>query len=151
MSKAPTVRRTGRRVRLVDSAARTTIQAGGLAVLAAMVGIMIFLVATAAPLFAGASMKGPGPTGMLEQVGPLAAARLVNGANHALLVTRDGRMLDVALDQQCTRLEVDLGEGAEVTASAFEPGRWRLTLGTGDGRILTRHVDLRWLLVSPQA
>lgn len=151
MSKAPTVRRTGRRVRLVDSAARTTIQAGGLAVLAAMFGIMVFLVATAAPLFAGASMKGPGPTGTLGAVGPLAAARLVNGADHAMLVTRDGRMLDVALGQQRVGVELDLVGGAEVTATSFEPGRWRLTLGTSDGRILTRQLDLRWLVVSSDA
>lgn len=151
MSKAPTVRRTGRRVRMVDSLARSTIQAGGMAVLAAMCGIMVFLVATAAPLFAGASMKGAGPTGTLDAIGPIAVVRLVNGADHALLVTRDGRMLGVALENQSIGVETDLAGGAEVTATAFEPGRWRLTLGTQDGRILTRQIDLRWLLVSPEA
>ncbi|MCL4222522.1 MAG: ABC transporter permease subunit [Phycisphaerales bacterium] len=151
MSKAPTVRRTGRRVRMVDSAARAMIQAGGMAVLAAMFGIMVFLVVTVAPLFAGAKTRGPGPTGVLESMTPIACARLVNGAHHALLVTRDGRMLGVALEHQRVALEADLAGGCEVTATAFEPGRWRLTMGTRDGRILTREIDLRWLNVSPAA
>lgn len=147
LARAPAVRRTGRRVRVVDGTARVTIMSGGLAVLAAMCGIMVFLIVTAAPLFAGARLRGHGPSGVIPAPGGFLVGRLINGADHALFVDEQGVLLDVALSSGKTGARVDLADGAGITACDFEPGRWRLTLGTDDGRVLTRSIDAQWLLV----
>ena len=52
------VRRTARWVRVQDRVAEIAISAGGLIVLLAMLGICVFLVASAAPLFASGTVEG---------------------------------------------------------------------------------------------
>ena len=53
------LRRTNARVRFWDRVAGLTITSGGLTVLAAMLGICVFLVASAAPLFSAGGAGAP--------------------------------------------------------------------------------------------
>ncbi len=146
-SQSPAKRKTGMRVRVMDRTARIVISGGGLAVLAAMFGIMVFLVAVAAPLFFGARIESIGPGGRLSEPATPAAVRLVNGTDRAILLTENGRFLDFDLDTGSVRTNVSMSEDAEVTAFAFEPGRWRATLGTARGHVLSYMIDERWHLV----
>lgn len=135
---------------MVDSLARTLITSGGLVVLAAMCGIMVFLVVSAAPLFGGATMRGSGPAGVAEQFAAPDAVRVINGADHALLIA-DGTLIDLALGSGHVGARLALAPEDEISAMTFEPGRWRVTLGTADGRILTRTVGSVWHGVSDAA
>lgn len=146
----PAQRKTGRRVRVLDRVAKLIISGGGLVVLAAMLGIMVFLVLTAAPLFRGARVVEAGPAGRFSEALDPAFVRIVNGVDRAIVLTRDGVFADIALDSGLSASRVPLAN-AEVTAIAFEPGRWRVTLGTADGRVLTSMVDMRWHEVPPDA
>ena len=146
-SRSPAKRKTGARVRVMDQAARFVISGGGLAVLAAMFGIMVFLVAVAAPLFRGARIEGIGPGGQLSDLATPAAVRVVNGMDRAIILTDTGRYQDLDLDTGSVRTNVSLVDDSEVTAFAFEPGRWRATLGTADGRVHSYMIDDRWHVV----
>lgn len=150
-SPPPAQRKTGVRVRVLDRVARVVISSGGVAVLAAMVGIMVFLVLTAAPLFGGARVDGIGPQGRMSSEFTPIIVRLINGMDRAIVVTADGSFADVALRTGRVGAKIPMADGSELTAHSFEPGRWRATLGTADGRILTRHIDLRWHAVPADA
>ena len=147
----PAQRKTGKRVRILDRVARLVISSGGVAVLAAMLGIMVFLVLTAAPLFRGARVVGVGPQGELTRELSPAVVRLINGVDRAVVITTDGIFEDIALKSGRVGSRIPMANGTEMTAVSFEPGRWRATLGTADGRILTRHVDLHWHAVPSDA
>jgi phosphate transport system permease protein len=150
-SRSPAKRKTGMRVRVMDRAAHIVISGGGLAVLAAMFGIMVFLVAVAVPLFSGARVEGIGPDGKLsEQVEP-STLRIINGTDRAILLTATGRYLDLNLDSGVVRTNVSMVDDVQVTAFAFEPGRWRTTLGTENGHIYSYLIDQRWHVVPDDA
>jgi phosphate transport system permease protein len=139
---------TPRRVVLVDRVADWTISVGGLAVIAAVFGIMAFLVEVVVPLFAGGSVtaavhyplpaaSGEPPPGRL-----LAIATDEHGAMGVALHA-DGRLESVHLPSG-RRLEAgraDFGP-APVTAFARAPRGGHLILGLADGQVRFGRLDL---------
>ncbi len=145
------VRLTGRRVRLGDQCARSVITFGGIVVLAAMFGILVFLIMSAAPLFVGAKVVAVGPSASLALGGEPAFLRLINGADRALIITTEAELVEARLTDGRVARRIGLIDEGSATSIAFEPGRWRATIGTGDGRVYTAVVDEQWFSLPESA
>jgi phosphate transport system permease protein len=139
---------TARRVVLVDRLADWTISAGGLAVIAAVFGIMAFLVEVVVPLFAGGSVQAaalyplPAPPGEGPAARPLALATDEYGAIGVVLHL-DGSFVSfhAASGRLLEARRVELGP-APVTAFARTPAGGHLILGFADGSVRFGRLDL---------
>ncbi|MEM9560181.1 MAG: ABC transporter permease subunit [Planctomycetota bacterium] len=132
-------RRTRRRVLIGDRLATVVITAGGLSVLAAMLGICVFLIGTALPVARGSSVESPSTTDragaplasaehVFADAGPGLVAAVLNDATLAVIDSESGRLLG----------KLALGpDDAEATAIAFEPEFGRITIGDDSGRVST--------------
>jgi phosphate transport system permease protein len=137
----PSRRKTGRLVRAVDRAATATITAGGLAVVAAMLGICLFLVVTAAPLLRGATVEERSADQALAASIPgLAAAsvRIAADGSSALVLSPDGSARSLALTDG--GLSDAATAASSVTASAFDAASGVWLLGSADGSLRTARV-----------
>ncbi|MDX9912396.1 MAG: ABC transporter permease subunit [Phycisphaerales bacterium] len=134
------VRRTSRLVHAHDRVATSVITAGGLSVLAAVLGICVYLLASVWPLFEGgrASIASTAPFASDEGVVDLA---IDDGALAAMEVLRDGsvRWRSIASGRV---LGVDrlVDDDADAAAVVREPRLGLVAVGLGDGRVVLGEV-----------
>lgn len=139
---------TSRRVVLADRIADWTISIGGLAVIAAVFGIMAFLVDVVVPLFAGGSVEAavhyplPAPAGDVPAGRPLALATDEYGTIGVVLHA-DGRFesFHVASGRLLEAGRLELGP-VPVTAFARTPKGGHLIFGFADGSVRFGRLDL---------
>ncbi len=141
-------RRTSRRVLVVDAVAGVVVRAGGLLVIVAVLGILVFLVATVAPLFRDGVF---GSRDAATEAGPLGRVAVpVEGAVGVLAVD-EYRLLAVAVGARpeavCFRPDTgevvarvpvpDLGEGngSEVVAAGRSVRAGEAVLAGANGRL----------------
>jgi phosphate transport system permease protein len=134
-------RPTRRRVLVIDGIALRTITAGGLMVIVAVLGILVYLLAVVAPLFrapyaapATTSPLGGGAAEQLLAIGvdpfqELGFALFSNGTL-AIFTLADGGLL-------ATR---DLDLPAAVRAFQYHPAEDTAVFGLADGRVATAHL-----------
>ncbi len=129
--------------RLADGAATAIVRGGGFAVLAAILGILVFLAAEAAPLLRGARVD---PRPALPLSGPPPAAALVDEhRTHAALLLADGRV--VAMDlAEGSRREVAALPGPVAGPALAEPRDDLLAAALPGGRValLRLHFPVRF-------
>ncbi|MFI4897631.1 MAG: ABC transporter permease subunit [Phycisphaerales bacterium JB059] len=152
-SKAPgssSLRRTNARVRFWDRVAGVTITSGGLMVLAAMLGICVFLVASAAPLFRGggaaaahdARLEGGAVAPVLTRVGVRPST--------AVILDQNGTMLEVGADSGRRLAGVDLTrEGLAPAGVSYDPQAHEYTLVYADATIRSLEIEQPDLLLDP--
>lgn len=138
-SRAPPAELVTSRARLwVDRAAKGVVAAGGIAVVASLVAILVFLVAQTAPLLRGALVA---PGRVLPVAAPAAEALAVEP--HALqlaAVAADGHIRVYALDSGALTLDVAPGPTRAVGV-AHAPGDSAFALLGDDGRIRVQAID----------
>ncbi len=129
-------RQTRRRVYVVDSIARTLISIGGLAAIAAIIGIVLQLVAVSGALFLPGEMRAIADTESPALAGKV-IVRFDEHRNAAIGIGPDGRVSMVALEtgEVVARSEIDLGDAA-ITAAAWAPKTTQVALGLSDGRYI---------------
>jgi phosphate transport system permease protein len=136
-SAAPTpVRRTRRSVLIVDKVADWTITIGGILVIAAVFGIMIFLVSVVLPLFTGGEVAGRTDVQLAERVDQPLTALTDEYKSAGLLVGVDGKLTAFHL-KTGTRLEVaplDFG-GTRATAYGDAGDHTDHAFGFADGTV----------------
>ncbi len=144
-------RRTGSLVRFWDRVARVVITAGGVGVLAAMLGICVFLFASAAPLFnAGSAEAEVSPAGGAS---PWAGAILIeHGAREGAILVLDagGVFREVSLEDGSELASVDLTlDGESPAAAVSEPATGEITLLYPGGTIAVAEIEQVELLLDP--
>lgn len=138
------VRRTGLWIRLQDRAAELGITVGGLTVLLAMLGICVFLLVSAAPLFTGGRSTGERGRFTLEHGVPAWLA-IEPTFDRFLTLYPDGvyrvhRLSDGLLLASAPAF----ADGAAPTAIRVEAGEGWATLTRGDGSFTTARAVLTW-------
>ncbi len=132
-------RRTSKRRLLADKAARWLVAGGGLAIIASILGILIFIVHEVMPLLYPATVTVAAPT-PLSGASPLA---ILSDEYRELAATldRDGRVRVVRLADRSLVGErlLPAGPGGPVAAAA-PPGASSFVLGTADGRAIVQRV-----------
>lgn len=133
-------RGTLRRVRIIDRTAQLTITIGGLGVIVAVLGMLVFLASEVVPLFSR-GVATPVGQGNVELGGPpvfgttdeyLGLCTAVLGTGEAVTFSlADGRVLSR------TRLTP---EDATPTAWSFSRGEGALAIGYSDGRVQTGRI-----------
>ncbi len=109
-------------VKVSDRAAQFIITAGGLAVLAAMLGICLFLFDSAAPLLRGGDLAEPATDAAEIAAPPVAALRLDAGPGRVVAMTTDARIATIDVDAGRITAERSLIEADRTaTAHAFDP------------------------------
>ncbi len=145
-------RRTGTLVRFWDRVARAVITAGGVGVLAAMLGICVFLISSAAPLFgqgSGDEREGVGASGAALPDALLVDRGVRDGS--ILVLGRDGTLREVALNDGTTLARIDLShEGDAPTGASKEPASGLITLLYPGGRLGVAQIEQVELLLDPQ-
>ncbi|MEZ6242867.1 MAG: ABC transporter permease subunit [Phycisphaerales bacterium] len=139
-------------MRFWDRVARAVITAGGVGVLAAMLGICVFLFASAAPLFASGSGR---PVAEVNAAQPsLADALLIERGvreGSILVLARDGVLREIALIDGRTLASLDLRlEGEAPTAATLETASGRVTLLFPGERLETAEIEQVDLLLDPE-
>ena len=131
-----------RRARLYDRLGRVLIAGGGLGIVAAVLGIFVFIVRETAPLFQGPRVEARGV--LAPPANPPALAAGVDPFREvAWIVDAAGlRFARLPGPEPLPVPEPDLG-GASVTAAGSSPGDGGLALGLSDGRVLTARVEFR--------
>lgn len=110
------------------------IRVGGIGVVVAVLGILVFILAEILPLFAGAEVA------QKDQVATAAPKARLLGSDEAARMPfvyeggRELKFIDVAA-KAVTTLPLPIPEGVEVTSSSLAPAKNRITLGLSDGRI----------------
>ncbi|MEL6329402.1 MAG: ABC transporter permease subunit, partial [Planctomycetota bacterium] len=122
-------RRTSRWVRVKDRLAERVIRLGGLAVIAAMLGICAFLVQSALPLLLPGEIEPSGRTSI--GANPIAMA-LAEGV--AISVDDDAHVRVRAATGE-TLLERSLGDGPAITAATNDPKLARFLVALDDGSL----------------
>lgn len=139
-------RRTTRFVKIWDRTAEVVITLGGLAVLAAMLGICVFLVWNAAPLIlSGEIDREAGVRGELADTRPV-AVMLVAGPRRGLLINDDGTVGSLSIDSGSV-LGVRRVIRERPTTVHFEPAARRVTYGFEDGTLQAVVLAYRWYQV----
>ncbi|MEM1329614.1 MAG: ABC transporter permease subunit [Planctomycetota bacterium] len=151
-------RRTSRSVYLMDRVARIVVTGGGLAVLAAVLGICVYLFATVLPLFSGGSAERDIEPVMIADAGDdivsLWADDFVRGV---LVLHRDGRWEARLLEDAGQRRAgepvvsgVIDHEGAPPTAWSVSPGVPYGAAGFSDGSVRMGEFGFDWRLALPE-
>ena len=141
-SGVSSLRKTGSSVRFWDKVAGVTITGGGLAVLAAMLGICIFLIASAAPLFraGGASATSDAAFGR-EQSAPL-IVRLGVREGTALIIDADGVLRETSTESGRVVATADLrSDRAPPSAATYDPQGHTLSLAYPDGSVRSSSIE----------
>jgi phosphate transport system permease protein len=138
-------------VYVVDSIAHAVISIGGLAAIAAILGIVVQLVSVSGALFF------PGEIGVRSsaEVPALADAVLVRFDEHrssALAVDHAGavRMVSLTTGEAVSQTALELG-GALITASAWSPKTTQVALGLSDGRYVVGDLGFTMRYLEPDA
>lgn len=110
------------------------IRVGGIGVVVAVLGILVFILVEILPLFASADVaqkdQAPISTNTAKLLGSDEAARMP----FVFEGGRELKFIDIAT-KSVTTLPLPIPEGVEVTASSFAAPKNRITLGLSDGRI----------------
>jgi phosphate transport system permease protein len=123
---------------LADRIARVTVVAGGLTVIASILGILVFILAEVAPLFRGARVER-GRTIELAGAEPLAV--LVDEYRSQVATLDAAGMLRVVeLDGGAVRLERTI-DPARIVSVTSAPGTPAFAAATADGRVLVQAVE----------
>lgn len=142
-------RTTRRSVRIADRAADWTITVGGLLVIVAVFGIMVFLAQVTVPLFAGAALESQRDYPMGTGGGRTLMVNLDENRTIAFAIQADGavKVVHAPTGAPLEDLRLDFG-GAEVTAFGRTIRREDLLFGFDNGtvrfgsvRILARIAD----------
>jgi len=138
MTRKRSPRKTGRLVRWTDRITSAGITAGGILVIAAVLGIFVYLVAAARPLFGGARVRNRAAYQLLarERLSALLAVTVDEYRNVGVEIFRDGRTESFSVrdgaslggsrifDQPATAFSIDARTGD--LALGFEDGTVRL-------------------------
>jgi phosphate transport system permease protein len=151
--------RTARRRVVVDRVARWVVAAGGVAIIASVLGILVFILAEVWPLLRpgdvtieGAVPLADTPRAVVVDEHRTLAATLDAGGRLAVISLADGRRLDerdLVAGLAPPALDAPFGEepppaaaaAPAVVAVAAPPGGRVLTLATADGRLVAQPVD----------
>jgi len=138
------------RLKRVDRAAVGMITAGGIAVIVAVLGILVFIAAEAVPLFRPASLtplpRVPGAPAAPGAVAAAPGAFRAFGSDeyrkYLYAIEPDGHLalLDFATGQPVRRLEIPHVGASTVTASSRSLAGGYLAAGTDDGRVILMQV-----------
>jgi len=148
---APTMRRTGRWVRIADRASGAVITAGGLAVIAAMIGICLFLFQTAAPLLDVGRITEPDSISPEADLEPAPVARFAAWPGRVVLAMPDGTVRARAITAGGAPADGPRLTGEPATAWAFDPVGRVIAAGTGAGAISVAKLETAWRPVSVEA
>jgi phosphate transport system permease protein len=137
MNQGPTRRGTDPRTLFIDKIANWCISIGGMMIIAAVLGIFVFIFSTILPLIQGShgSLKGSYP---LQEGAPLRLTLVDEHREKALLLREDGRVTVLGLQGQGA---VEL-PGAAAAAQAGIHSSWlslsggKLALGLENGSVL---------------
>jgi len=144
---------TARRRLWADSAARWIVTAGGLAIIASILGILLFILVEVLPLIFGTDLE-PGPAVTLDAGEPPLGVLADEYRTHAALLTAEGRLNVVRLGDGARVLSrrvlgTSPDEDAERTepierllSAAPVPGQQMLSAATSRGAVVT--VKLAW-------
>ncbi len=132
-------RTTSPRVHLVDRVTTWGISIGGVAVIAAVLGILVYLVAVVAPLFRGARLDSARPLDTEPYAGsvPPVLAEVDEYQQAGLLLFADGRLrlFDARTGATASEQTLALPPGAGISRFVREPGG-RSALALSDGSLL---------------
>jgi phosphate transport system permease protein len=141
---APPVRRTRRAVLIADKVADWTITVGGIAVIVAVFGIMVFLVSVVLPLFSGGDVVARTDISLGSTVEPPLSVLTDEYKSTGLLLGRDGRLTAFHL-KTGARLQAPSLDFGGVTATAHgETGdHTDHVLGFENGSIRFARIDFK--------
>ena len=128
-------RTTSRRVYLADRVSSVVITLGGLTVIAAVLGIGVYLVGVTIPLFRGGEVTEIGSASLTESRAPLF---LEEDESRAMVVRlfADGRLVTARADTgEVVESQSVTPVGARLTAFVRAPRGGRVALGYADGRV----------------
>ena len=125
-----------RSVRVIDRIAGRVIAVGGLFVILAVLGIMVFLVAVALPLFAGESLTGSASFRVAPPKSPLLSVEVDDYNSVAVLVSADGTLTPAhaSTGRRLKPLKLDFG-GTRATAFARTLKGGNAAFGFADGTV----------------
>jgi phosphate transport system permease protein len=130
---------TSRRVLLVDRLTTAVISTGGIAVIVAVLGILVFLAVVVWPLFRGASVTAPRSTPVLAAAatGTLVSADIDEYKKRGLALARDGQVavFDAATGEVEERLALLEPGSPEATAFARDAREGQIAVGFADGTV----------------
>ena len=131
-------RRTARRRLIADKGARWIVTAGGVAIIASILGILLFILIEVWPLMLGAEVA-PGP-GFDVSRGATGAVVSDEFRSHFAVLGRDGnvRVFDAGGQEVLKRPAT---ADASLSRLAASPGQSLLSGATGDGRVVSIPVD----------
>ena len=116
---------------------------GGVAVIASILAILLFIVIEVLPLLSGASVEA----GRSLAAGPEAVGAVLADEyrSHTALLANDGTIRVIQLDSQRTVLESEFApaESPAIVAVQAVPSQALLVAATSDGHLLTRQIDWR--------
>lgn len=139
----PPTARTPRRRLLADRAARWLVSAGGIGIIASILGILVFLLVEVFPLARPAVVEAertiPFDSPVLATVGD-------EYRTHLAAIAPDGRVRVLRLDDGAVVLEQAIDPeagraGVEIVAAGVPPGSSLLAASTRDGRVLLQPVE----------
>jgi phosphate transport system permease protein len=135
-------------VRIADKTADWVISIGGLFVILAVAGIMIFLIQVVVPLFTGGDLRGTRTYTLAETSSPLVAVRIDDTNSVALELFADGKLavLHLPTGQHLDVPALELG-GKSVTAFADTINGDNLALGFDDGSVRFGELSIRGLVI----
>ncbi len=117
-----------------DRAARWVVSAGGVAIVASILGILIFILAEIWPIFSQARVE---PERTAEVAGATLSAVLTDEHRELVAaISGDGRVVAVRADSGALEVERPIAEPkVAVTAASSPPGGRALTAALADGRV----------------
>jgi phosphate transport system permease protein len=131
--------RTPRRRLIADKVARWLVTAGGLAIIASILGILLFILIEVAPLAGGADVEADAAGSVRD--GAPGALLTDEYRTHAATLSRDGVLRVFEVDGWSTVLEREVqADGLQSINPA--PGRQLFTAATHDGRVVA--VPMSW-------
>jgi phosphate transport system permease protein len=146
---------TSRSTLLVDRGMTWLIRSGGLAVIVAVFGILVFILWQVLPLFRSATVVHTGTVDLPAEIRPADIVGVLSDewGELPLLVQRDGtatfiplppridhRSPTTAAPRPAQAVDLALGAEAVITSSGVDHRRSRVIIGTADGRIAVRTV-----------
>ena len=134
-----------RRRNLADRLARWVVSAGGIAIIASVLGIFVFIVREVVP-FLYAADTDPRPAIPLGSSARAVAAGVDEHETVGFVISAAGRIEYFALEKEAVPIAVPLAgaAGRELRSAHLPLGRAELALGTSDGFVfpLTLHFDV---------
>ena len=126
---------TARSTLMVDRFMTSFIKVGGLAIIAAVFGIFVFILVEILPLFSQASVK---PIG--ERQGPQSSPTVVIGVDEwgelPFVLTEDGILHFLPATGSATTVKLPLNDGERISAADYDQKEQFLSVGTSTGRVL---------------